>query len=207
MVALAKQQTKTNRPMPRFGISTRIREDDIVFVSAAMASKPVIDALVKVSGLYRFRMSAHSVRQGQLMTLLIYKGNYGQGVQGLLTRAVERIDVPDEPTIVEFTVALEPKETISLSPYGMPNIYTEASKDYDGPGLAVRWIEVEGPIIKTWPPEKMVRRLDGIDLSVATLSDAESIVRRFATRAFRRRADDSELTPYVGLIKSQLDLG
>ncbi len=207
LVPLAKQLTKTNRPMPRFGISTRIREDEIVFFSAAMVSKPVIDALVATPGLYRFRISANSVNTGKPMTLLIYTGNYGRGVQGLVTRPVVMLDVPAEPTVVEFTVPLDSRETISLSPYGMPNVYTEVADDYAGPGLAMRWIEAEGPLIKTWPPEPTARLLGNVNLADATLADAESILRRFAVRAFRRPIDDAELTPFIELIKSRIDKG
>ncbi len=207
LVSLAKQLTKTNRPMPRFGISTRIREDEIVFFSAAMASKPVIDAKASESGLYRFRISANSIHTGREMTLLIYTGNYGRGVQGLFTRPVVLLDIPEERTVVEFTVPLALSETIRLVPHGMPNVYDEVADDYAGPGLAAQWIEVQGPITDAWPPKPTARLLGDVDLDTATLADAQDILRRFATRAFRRPVDDSELTVYVDLLKSRLANG
>lgn len=207
VVSLAKQMTKTNRPMPRFGVSTRIRDDEIVFFSAAMATKPLLDAQAPSTGLYRFRMSANSVNFEQPMTLIVYTGNYGRGVQGLITRPVLMLDVPEMRTVVEFTIPLAARETISLSPYGMPNVYTEVPDNFDGPGLAVQWMEVEGPIVKTWPPEPTARLLQDVDVAQATLADAEKILRRFAARAFRRPVNEPELAPYVELIKSRIDKG
>ena len=48
--------------------------------------------------------------------------------------------------MVEFTERMEATESISISPHGMPEVYTAVPDDYAGPGLAVQWVEVEGPI-------------------------------------------------------------
>ena len=116
-------------------------------------------------------------------------------------------DVADKPTVVEFTERMEAKESISISPHGMPEVYTAVPDDYAGPGLAVQWVEVEGPIVDAWPPAATSRLLGEVDLAQGTLADAEAILRRFAPRAFRQPVDDVELAPFVALVKSQLDDG
>jgi mono/diheme cytochrome c family protein len=207
LVPLAKQITKTNRPMPRYGTSTVIRENEVVFFSAAQASKPLLETKATSRGLYRFRISANAVHHGKGMTLLIYAGNYGMGVQGLTTRAFGMHDVADAPTVVEFTERMDAKESISIFPYGMPNVYKEVADDYDGPGLAVQWVEVEGPIVETWPPAPTARLLGNVDIAEGTAADAKEILRRFVPRAFRRPVAAEELEPFIGLVNSRLERG
>ncbi len=207
LVSLAKMMTKTNRPMPRFGISTRIHDDHIIFYSQAMASKPINEAQARKPGLYRFRFVANSVNVGRPMALLVYVGNYGMGVQGLFTRLVGMYDVNDTPTEIEFTIPLAMRETIRMVPYSIPNVYTEVPDDFSGPGLAMAAIEVDGPIIDTWPPAPTVRLLGNLEMERATIVDAENILRRFAKRAFRRPVDESELVPFFALVKSRMDNG
>ncbi len=207
MVPLARQITKTNRPMPRYGVSTEIRENEVVFLSEAMAAKPLLDTKAATTGLYRFRISANAVRHGKGMTILIYAGNYGMGVQGLLTRPIGAFDVGDKPTVIEFTERMAVKECIRMHPHGLPNVYAKMPDDYSGPGLAVQWVEVEGPLLDVWPPPAVSRLFGDIDPSKGTLADAETILRRFAPRAFRRTVADAELAPFIGLVKSRLDKG
>ena len=205
--ALGRQMTKQNKPLPRFGTSSIVTDKEVVFVSAAMIERPVIDAMSNTAGLHRFRLHGHTVNTGKPTTLLIYTGNYGRGVQGLLTRAMTMVDVPPTETTVEFTVPLLAKETISMSPYGLPNVYTDVNENNRLPGVAVQWIEVEGPLIEAWPPEPTKRLLGDLDLEKATAADAGKVLRAFAPRAFRRPVKDAELQPYLDLIRTRLDKG
>ena len=178
LVPLAKAMTKTNRPMPRYGTSTLIREHEVVFFSEGMASKPLLESRVSVPGLYRFRVSANAVNHGKSMTLLVIAGNLGFGVQGLMTHPVAMFDVADTPTVVEFTTTLDARESIRFLPQGLPNVYTPVTEGYSGPGLAMQWVEVEGPIIDTWPPAATQRLLGKVDPATGTAADAEEILRR-----------------------------
>ena len=205
--ALGKLMTKQNLPMPRLGASTIVKEKEVIFVSAAMLEKPVLDAMASTPGRYRFRLRADTVNTGKPLTLLIYTGNYGRGVQGLLTRPVTMVDVPATATTVEFIVPLMAHETITMSPYGMPNVYTAADENAQLPGMSLQWIEVEGPLITTWPPEPTKRLLGDLDLAKASAADAGQVLRAFAPRAFRRPVKDAELQPYLDLMKTRLDQG
>ena len=207
LVPLAKKMTKTNKPMPRYGVSTQIRENEIVFVGANEASKPLLESKAGLTGLYRFRISANTVRQERPMTLILYAGNYGMGVQGLLTRPLGMVDVLARPTIAEFSVRMTAKESIRIFPHGMPNMYMKVPEDYAGPGLAMQWVEVEGPLVDAWPPAATTRLLAGVDLSKGTLADAEIILRHFAPRAFRRPLKEGEIAPFVNIVKTRLAKG
>src|SRR5207253_10595764 len=123
MVALAKQEYTANmRRHARFGVGTVIRDDDIVFFSEGQPDKILQDTRATIPGIYRFRVAAQAVNRPG-MTFLIYAGNYGFGVNVLQTRVIGAYDVADQPTDVEFTARLNPKESIRISPYGMPNLY------------------------------------------------------------------------------------
>ena len=207
MVPLAKQITKTNRPMPRYGVSTQIHENEVLFLGENEASKPLLESKTSATGLYRYRISANSVRHGNGMSIIIFAGNYGRGVQGLITRPLGVYDVGDKPTVVEFTERMTAGESIRMFPYGLPNTFTKAVEGYSGPGFAVQWVEVEGPLVANWPPATTTRLLGDVDLAKGKLADAERILRRFAPRAFRRAVADAELAPFMGIVKSRLEKG
>jgi hypothetical protein len=163
-------------------------------------------------GYYRFRISASGFQSdGKPVTFELTGGPNG----------VDYFDAPaDTPTVFEFVAYKEPHTSIGILPYGMghPNAVKAAGADkYAGPGLAVQWIEVEGPLNASWPPESH-RRIFG-DLPQAPLAkrrdrletvsenprvDAERILRGFARRAFRRAVADEDLKPIVSLVQARL---
>jgi len=71
-----------------------------------------------------------------------------------------------KPTTHEFKVWLNPGERISFHVMTLPGNgapgggFSQGVLDYDGPGVAYDWFEVEGPLIAQWPPESQ-RRLFG----------------------------------------------
>lgn len=130
---------------------------------------------------------------------------------------------PDKPTVFEFVRYMEPHATISMLPYGFPgaNVVKEiGGKKWEGPGLAIQYVEVEGPLYDSWPPESH-RRIFG-DLaqknfrtnnypdrvevvSDQPLVDAERILMNFARRAFRRTVTAEDVAPFVAIVKTKLD--
>jgi hypothetical protein len=132
---------------------------------------------------------------------------------------------PDEPKVEEFVRYMEPRTTIAILPYGLAgaNEVTQVGGEkYEGPGLAVHWVEIEGPLHEVWPPESH-RRLFG-DLpqqpapsynfsdrvevaSEQPLVDADRLLRQFARRAFRRRVADDDVRPYVEIVERRLAAG
>jgi len=87
--------------------------------------------------------------------------------------------------------------------------------DYTGPGLAVQWVEVEGPIHEEWPPASHRRIFGNLPqkdvkdrglevVSGNSAADAELILREFTRRAFRRAVKEEEIRPYVDLVLAKL---
>lgn len=164
-------------------------------------------------GTYRVKVSACAVQsEGKPVTFDLIGDTAG---------LVNYFDAPpDTPTVFEAVVRMEAHTSISILPFGltMPGKVTKVGVDhYTGPGLAVQWMEVEGPLVESWPPESH-RRLFGDLAQVATgkyrdrlevvssrpQADAERIVRDFAARAFRRPVGDSDVRPFLDIVESRL---
>ncbi|TXT33882.1 MAG: hypothetical protein FD138_1776 [Planctomycetota bacterium] len=176
------------------------------------------------AGFYRFRISASGFQSDDkpVTFRVTQSGSALQGTNGL----VGYFDAPpDKPTVYEFVRYMEPRTTIAMLPYGLAgaNTVKQTGGEYwNGPGLAIQFVEVEGPLNETWPPESH-RRLFG-DLpqknfkaynfsdrvevvSDEPLVDAERILTTFTRRAFRRTVTAEDVAPFVAIVKSKLDGG
>jgi hypothetical protein len=168
----------------------------------------------RIRGHYRVRISASGFQSaGKPVTYEVT--NHTTGLVGYF-------DAPaDRPAEVEFVVRMEKETGLNLLPYGLGNAVTHApgkADAYGGPGLAVHWIEIEGPLSEAWPPVSH-RRLFG-DLPQAPAgkwkerrevvskdpaADAERILRPFVRRAFRRPVTDAEVRPFLSIVRARLE--
>jgi hypothetical protein len=165
-------------------------------------------------GYYRFRICASGYQSsGKPVTF---------DVTSLTTGLIGYFDAPpDKPTVFEFVARFEPQSALSILPYGLPNtVWKTPGKAtiYTGPGLAVHWIDFEGPLYESWPPPSH-RRLfgDRIQASIsgdrsrlevvssAPLADAEELLRGVVRRAFRRDVTDADVRPFVDIVKTRLE--
>jgi len=176
------------------------------------------------AGNYRFRISASTIQgDGQPVTFRVTaSGTRLTGKSGL----IGYFDAPlDKPKVFEFVRSMEPRTTVTMLPYGLAgaNTVKQVGGEYwNGPGLAVQYIEVEGPLNEVWPPESH-RRIFG-DMPQQTLGtynfrdrvevvsaepliDAERILKTFTRRAFRRPVTADEITPFVAIVQAKLAAG
>jgi hypothetical protein len=132
---------------------------------------------------------------------------------------------PEKPRVIEFVDDLEERNTIRILPYGLASaqaVDKVGADTYGGPGLAIDWVEVEGPLHDTWPPESHRRIFGYLPQAPAPVynhrdrvevvssdppADAERILRQFARRAFRRPVTDDEIKPFVALVETKLAQG
>jgi len=137
-------------------------------------------------------------------------------------------DAPSlRPTTHEITVWLAPEDRVSFHAMTLPSSgpanwpLVDGVRDYEGPGIAYDWFEVEGPLDEAWPPASH-RRLFG-DLDRAALDrrgeagaatvpeETRPAVARllgdFAERAFRRPVTPAEVTPFEALVMAELESG
>jgi hypothetical protein len=172
-------------------------------------------------GQYRFRIGASGFQSaGKPVTYRVDAGTMGMAGS---TRLVGYFDAPaDKPAVVEFVEALPPRATIRILPYGLANsqvVHKIGADSYTGPGLAVHWIDVEGPLHATWPPASHRRVFGDLAQKPAPVynfprrvevvsadpeADATRILRGFAHRAFRRTVTDDDLKPVMKLVRARL---
>ncbi|MEX2025753.1 MAG: DUF1592 domain-containing protein, partial [Pirellulaceae bacterium] len=133
---------------------------------------------------------------------------------------------PGEPTVIEFVQRLEPQQTIRIVTDGLgvtpPTVEKIGADKYEGAGLVVQWVDVEGPLLESWPPASHRRLLGDLKqehvaakdnssrmevVSEQPLVDAERILRDFARRAFRRTVSDAEVQPFVARVRTKLAEG
>jgi mono/diheme cytochrome c family protein len=74
------------------------------------------------------------------------------------SRLLGYFDAPSlEPKVQEVVAWLNPGDQLKWNPASLPwiRVSERAGKaaDYVGPGLAIDWLEIEGPLVETWPPE------------------------------------------------------
>jgi hypothetical protein len=193
----------------------RVIDDTVVCFTSVNWHRVSLNHSAQQRGLYRYRICASGFQtEGKPATFEVTSR-----VNGL----IGYFDVPaDTPTVVEFTDSAEVngQPPIALLPYGMghPNAVKAAGVDaYTGPGLAVHWVEMEGPLYDAWPPaghraifgdlpQEPVKgsreRLDVV--SKEPVVDAERILRGFARRALRRPVTDVDLKPFMDLVRAAL---
>jgi cytochrome c553 len=164
-------------------------------------------------GYYRVRLSASGFQSaGKPVSFEVVSHTTG---------LVGYFDVPaDTPTEIELTLRMEKESGLYILPYGLGSAVAKApgkADGYTGPGLAVHWIEIEGPIFDSWPPSSH-RRLFGelpqiptgkyrdiLEVTSANpTADADRILRPFVRRAFRRPVTDAELQPFLALFQARL---
>ena len=125
-------------------------------------------------------------------------------------QTITEFDVPEDlaqPKIYEIPVAFTTQRagvTVEYA-YSIPkvleNFWFQGSEHFARPELFVDWIEIEGPIHPTWPPESQ-RHLMPAEIND---NNEETIVTdtigRFVRRAFRRPVSREEVVPYVNIYR------
>jgi hypothetical protein len=200
----------------------RKRGDAVVCFSSSHWNAVVLSPFYpSEGGQYRFRISASGFQSGgkAVTYRVVVNGNQLAGKSGL----VGYFDAPaDTPTVVEFVQFMEPRTTVAILPYGLAGANTVnkiGADKYEGAGLEVEWVEVEGPLNDVWPPaahreifgdlEKAKAPSYNVPDRVEVVSknpeaDAERILRRFVRRAFRRDLTDDDVAPFLALVRSRL---
>jgi hypothetical protein len=196
----------------------------IMFSSSAWNAVTVGQFYPPDRGRYRIRISAKAVQSDGKP--VAFRVDAGPMLMGTKNHLVDYFEVPaGKPTVIEFIDHFEARNHIRISPYGLATAHTLnkiGADKYTGPGLAVEWVEVEGPLHDAWPPESHRRILGELRQEKAAApgnrnrlevvskdvdADAMRILQGFARRAFRRAVSEEDVQPFVDLAKSKLAEG
>jgi mono/diheme cytochrome c family protein len=175
-------------------------------------------------GRYRFRISTYGLQTDKPVTFHVLAGPLNAAAQQELVDYYTA--APGEPQVIEFVRLLEPQQTIRIVTDGLgvtpPTVEKIGADKYEGPGLVVQWVDVEGPLLESWPPPSHRRifgdlpreRVPGSEkadrlevVSPQPLADAERILKDFTRRAFRRTVTDEDIKPFLSRVRTQLAQG
>lgn len=156
----------------------------------------------KFPGKYKVKISAYGYQNPGKPATFYVQGGSMQGVTS--QHLVGYFDVPnDVPTEVEFTDTLDAQNTFRIIAEGLgvtpPTVAKIGAQNYKGPGLAVQWVEIEGPLMESWPPAS--------DRRLMANPDPERVLRDFVRRAFRRSVTDADVAPFLTRVKAKLAEG
>ena len=194
----------------------------VCFCSSEWHNVGVSTFYPKDAGHYRFRISASTIQSPDkpVTFRVTTSGTRLTGMNGL----IGYFDAPpNKPKVIEFVRYMEPRTTITMLPYGLAGANTVkliGGEKWEGPGLAIQYVEVEGPLNDTWPPASH-RNIFG-DLKQQTfgiynfrdrvevvsdqpLVDAQRILKTFTRRAFRRAVTDADVAPFVEIVRKKLE--
>jgi mono/diheme cytochrome c family protein len=132
-------------------------------------------------------------------------------------------DAPSlQPTVHEFRVWLDPGQRISFHPVSLPGVgpanwgAAEGVLDYEGPGIAMDWMEMEGPEVQSWPSlshRSLIgdRSIEQLRKDLTSSNNGASLIRTllrdFADRAFRRSVKEDEIEAYAKIVADEQSYG
>jgi hypothetical protein len=140
-----------------------------------------------------------------------------------LLRRLGAFDITPEPAVAELDTWLLKGETIRPDASRLfrsrpPNWHNPLATKEGAPGVAYRWLEVEGPLVDEWPPaghrllfgDLPLKDLDGGRVEVMSTDprgDAARLMRAFVRKAVRRPVSESDLARYLGVVDRALAAG
>ena len=181
----------------------RIDENGVVLFSGAK-TLPLYGVSVRGPAFYRLRVQVQAVQSDRPVIMRAEGGVTGR-VPGHVAGFFEI--PPDELTTIEWTDrAIEQDDTFAFGLVGGFPWWSVGGDTYEGPGLFVGDIHIEGPL-EEWPRRSRIELLGDIDPEQGTLDDVGAILDRVLPRAFRRTTEDGDAAPYLQLAAQAFDDG
>ncbi len=191
------------------------------------------DVVAKHSGHYKVRFSARAVLQQPGFALLPAKQPVpmtfrtrkpaGVDIINEVRASGGVIDIQPKKQVYETTIKLRAGESfeysllglpmpLAMNPNGSAPTYRYPPFPEGGqPGIAVQWLEVEGPIPPSnWPPPSHRVLFDDLGIDVKPKSaqeDAKRLLRRFVSLAAREPVSEDDLLLFDALIAERLEKG
>jgi hypothetical protein len=191
--------------------------EDVVVLFGKDTFGPPLYRFVKEEGWYRFRLLACAYQsRGDPIEISVRSHDLRSGNQAL----VGYFEAPaDAPAVIEFVCRLTSGSYVNFAAHKLPYApRTRNIKEYSGPGLAVQWLEVEGPLIDSWPPPSHRSIFGNLPLrpvspgaQILTAAseqprvDAKRLLAAFMRRAYRRPVTPQDVEPIAKLVFEQLD--
>lgn len=229
-------------PMTAGAANPDVREQEAIGVVAS-SYEPIEPNFNRfqapLSGHYRLRLSAYSVWVGPGPAKRWWVPDLDKVSPGkrpepvvlyadLRPRSLRRLgafDAGPEPTVGTFEVYLQKRETIRIDAARLfrsrPPAYRNPLATPEGcPGVAFKWLEVEGPLVDTWPPAGQKLLFGDLPLkpskdpnapaeflSKDPSGDMERLLRNFLGEALRGPVTEEDLGRFQLLGQTALKTG
>ena len=202
-------------------------EDDAVvsyfdYASTYMFHSGTEGFAVPEPGRYRVTVDAYPYKSHSPLVLTIYKGEL-QAAAASITKLLAEFDlIGPDGLQVSVETYLRPNDMVTpsvaevdLAPdaykYNDPKLNM---REYEGEGIALRSMTIEGPLSDPNTPSSLQRLLGDIalvdgepNLTKEPIEHIQDVVASFARRAFRRAVTHAEVQTYVELAKPGLAAG
>jgi hypothetical protein len=192
--------------MPLFnellGKVARLDDDTLVLFVRPYSHIPCATAPAPQTGRYRVRASVYAVgTDGRPMPMRMVRDDvYGRDE----TDVCDVRDVPpDKPTVIEAEIEMKQRQAVVFAGWSLPTmreaapLFKDRAADrYAGPGLAVQWVEIEGPL-DPWPPAGYQRLFGDVPLEPTSVARARAEGRPVPPQPPKRSPDSYIYDPLV----------
>jgi hypothetical protein len=160
---------------PMLGKSARLAGDTLILYVRPYGHIPCATAPAPVAGRYRVRASVQAVgTDGKPLPMMcVCRDQYGREDNDV--RAVR--DAPAEKAVIEGEFDLRPREVIVIAGWSLPGeaefqrLRGKTTEPPTGAGLAVHWLEIEGPL-ESWPGPGYQQLFGGVPLKPRSIARA-----------------------------------
>ncbi len=242
---VAQPEVRAGKAPTTFGKSDpakRELEGVGVVASAYEPIEPKFSAFkAPISGRYKIKLCGHSVWVGPGEPKKWFIPNLDQISKGRrpepitvyaltpprVMRRIGNIDLNPDVTVANLDVQLMAGESLQVDAVRFFRSRPGATRwqnplaEQDGqPGLVMRWIEVEGPLVDNFPTASYQQLFDDLPVKKTMTSvlnvevvprdaakDAERLLRRFVQQAYRRPVSPQEEVRFLPLIQNALKTG
>jgi hypothetical protein len=196
-------QTVNIKDLPSRDTADRILPDGVVLFSGAKGL-PLYGVSVSGPWTYRLRIQAKAIQSERPVVMQVDGGVTGR-IPGHIAGFFEV--PPGKLTTIEVTDrAVENSDTFSFALIGGFPWWSVKADEYQGMGLFLGDIHIEGPL-EEWPPPSRAQLLGDVDPAKGSLDDIRGILLRISPQAFRRSVSEVEVEPYVALARQALEEG
>ncbi len=190
------------------------------------------DANTRKAGWYKIRVTGYAHQSDNPVTFSIGATTFQRGVEkptfGYFAMP------PGKPTTFEVTAWIEDRYMVDVTPYGLHDekyeIKNKGIKNYKGPGLAINYVDLEGPLVDEFPSRGHKMIFTGVNrreiepsnpttktkswykpqfeiISEKPVDDATQVLHRIAEHAFRRPVHQQDIASYIRLFSAETETG
>lgn len=155
------------REAERFVGKQWLKRDDgavVFFVRRGYPTGMLRDANVREDGFYKIRITGYAHQSDVPVTFSIGSTTFARGVEK--PTFAFRSFPPGKPTTVEITAWMNDRYMVQIEPWGISDhdqIKQVGITNYEGPGLAILHVEVEGPLTAEFPGRGHQLIFDGLN--------------------------------------------